>query len=49
MCMFLKLKFYFVEIGNLADLTYLAADHIRWDNYHLYRKLTGDVSHFHVS
>ena len=33
MCMFLKLKLYFAETGNLADLTYLAADHIRWDNY----------------
>ena len=33
MYMFLKLKSYFAETGNLADLTYLAANHIRWDNY----------------
>ena len=33
MCIFLKLKLYFAETGNLADLTYLVADHIRWDNY----------------
>ena len=33
MCMFLKKKLYFAKIGNLANLTYLATDHIRWDNY----------------
>ena len=33
MCMFLKLKLYFAETRNLADLTYLVVDHIRRDNY----------------
>ena len=33
MCMFLKLKLYFAKTGNLAYLTYHAANHIRWDNY----------------
>ena len=33
MCMFLKLKSYFAETWSLANLTYLAIDHIRWENY----------------
>ena len=33
LCMFLRLKLYCVEIVDLVGLTYLAADHVRWDDY----------------
>ena len=32
-CSFFKLKLYFAKVLDLADLTYLAANHIRWDTY----------------
>ena len=33
LCMFLGLRLYFVEIVDLAGLTYPIADHVRCDNY----------------
>ena len=33
LCIFLSLRLHFAGIMDLAYLTYLAANHLRWDNY----------------
>ena len=32
-CMFFSLRLHFARIMDLANLTYLVANHLRWDNY----------------